>query len=186
VKVAGAALLLAAARLAAAEPFYVIEHLVVGVNSAPDGAGERIGTLRSGDEVEMLERLAADTRVRLPNGAEGWVKSAYLSREEPLRKQLAERSRELEALRARLARAEEELATARSGLSAPGEPSAPEVAELASPERTLFPARAATEQRPSWALVCAAGILALAGGFGLGWRVLDRRIRRKYGGLRIY
>ena len=28
--------------------------------------------------------------------------------------------------------------------------------------------------------------LALIAGFVLGWRMLDRRIRRKYGGLRIY
>jgi hypothetical protein len=34
--------------------------------------------------------------------------------------------------------------------------------------------------------VLTAALLALVAGFVLGWRVLDRRIRRKYGGLRIY
>jgi hypothetical protein len=29
-------------------------------------------------------------------------------------------------------------------------------------------------------------IIALGIGFAVGWRVLDRRIRAKYGGLRIY
>ncbi|MGH7750394.1 MAG: hypothetical protein ACREQ5_37325, partial [Candidatus Dormibacteria bacterium] len=29
-------------------------------------------------------------------------------------------------------------------------------------------------------------LLALGAGFALGWRMLDRRIRRRYGGLRIY
>jgi hypothetical protein len=40
--------------------------------------------------------------------------------------------------------------------------------------------------RPSWLWTGVAALIALAIGFGLGWRVLDRRIRAKYGGLRIY
>jgi hypothetical protein len=35
-----------------------------------------------------------------------------------------------------------------------------------------------------WVLSCSAAALAL--GFAAGWRMLDRRIRRKYGGLKIY
>jgi len=40
--------------------------------------------------------------------------------------------------------------------------------------------------RGAWGWLAVAAVLALATGFVLGWRVLDRRIRRKYGGLRIY
>lgn len=40
--------------------------------------------------------------------------------------------------------------------------------------------------RGVWGWLAVAAVLALAAGFVLGWRVLDRRIRRKYGGLRIY
>jgi len=40
--------------------------------------------------------------------------------------------------------------------------------------------------QPSWVWVVACSLLGLALGFVAGWRVLDRRIRRKYGGLRIY
>jgi hypothetical protein len=40
--------------------------------------------------------------------------------------------------------------------------------------------------RSGWEWLVVAALLALAAGFVLGWRVLDRRIRRKYGGLRIY
>lgn len=38
----------------------------------------------------------------------------------------------------------------------------------------------------SWRWLAATALLALTAGFVLGWRLLDRRIRRKYGGLRIY
>ncbi|HYM41694.1 MAG TPA: hypothetical protein VET46_02905 [Steroidobacteraceae bacterium] len=40
--------------------------------------------------------------------------------------------------------------------------------------------------RGAWGWLAVAAVLALSLGFVLGWRVLDRRIRRKYGGLRIY
>ncbi len=38
----------------------------------------------------------------------------------------------------------------------------------------------------AWGWLAATALLALSAGFVLGWRLLDRRIRRKYGGLRIY
>ena len=41
-------------------------------------------------------------------------------------------------------------------------------------------------KRPSWPWTLGFSILSLAVGFALGWRLLDRRIRAKYGGLRIY
>jgi hypothetical protein len=40
--------------------------------------------------------------------------------------------------------------------------------------------------RPSWLLASGSAGIALVAGFVLGWRMLDRKIRAKYGGLRIY
>ena len=40
--------------------------------------------------------------------------------------------------------------------------------------------------QPTWEWVIGAAVVALIVGFMLGWRMLDRRIRKKYGGLRIY
>jgi hypothetical protein len=40
--------------------------------------------------------------------------------------------------------------------------------------------------RSLWEWLLVTALLALAAGFFLGWRLLDRRIRRRYGGLRIY
>ena len=39
---------------------------------------------------------------------------------------------------------------------------------------------------PVWHWALGSFVVALGLGFLLGWQVLDRRIRRKYGGLRIY
>ena len=38
----------------------------------------------------------------------------------------------------------------------------------------------------SWHWLAGAGAAGLVVGFFLGWRTLDRRIRKKYGGLKIY
>jgi hypothetical protein len=53
-------------------------------------------------------------------------------------------------------------------------------------EPALFPALPALQVEPSWEWVLGASVVALVIGFMLGWRTLDRRIRKKYGGLRIY
>ena len=50
----------------------------------------------------------------------------------------------------------------------------------------LFQDEPMMPSRPSWLIAVASALVALGIGFALGWRVLDRRIRAKYGGLRIY
>jgi hypothetical protein len=186
--------LIAAAPVASAESLYVIEQLVVGVNDAPDDTGQRIATVRSGDRVEVLERADDEARVRLDDGTEGWLKVAYLSADLPLRQQLAERARALESTKAQLARAERDLADARATAVRP-EPSpqadsqeaeSPAAAGFVPADRPLFPPRPPPDNRLAWPWAAAACFLALVAGFAIGWRVLDRRIRRKYGGLRIY
>ena len=61
--------------------------------------------------------------------------------------------------------------------------SAPEGAGSNPP---MFASNGFLPSRPSWLFAIAVSLLTLLGGFALGWRVLDKRIRAKYGGLRIY
>ena len=75
---------------------------------------------------------------------------------------------ELLALRAQVSRLQAELDAERAASLAPLEPAA-------APQPALM-----------WGWLALAVVLALGAGFALGWRILDRRIRRRYGGLRIY
>jgi hypothetical protein len=50
----------------------------------------------------------------------------------------------------------------------------------------MFTAGSDTRPREVWPWTLAAAVLGLAVGFAVGLLVLDRHIRRKYGGLRIY
>lgn len=182
-----------------AESLYVIEQLVVGVSSTADAGGERVATLRSGDRVEALERAGDEVHVRLANGREGWVRASYLSADEPLRVRLAQRDAEVARLNDAVSALETQLhsaaapAAAGAAASAAGGgvtafPATPRPAaedSAASAPAALFSA-GEERARPSWPWMLAAAVIAFGAGFGLGALTLDRHIRRKYGGLRIY
>jgi hypothetical protein len=194
---------------------YVIEQLVVTVNGDPEGGGERVDQIKSGDRVEVLNRQGEQAHVRLPSGREGWVRSSYLSTTPPMREQLKARTDELEKVRAEKSKLETELASARKAASAaastatatppPTAASAPAPVPpvpITNPSGGPAPGSASSEtqpsnppmfasdgvmpSRPSWLTAIAVSVLTLIAGFVLGWRVLDKRIRAKYGGLRIY
>jgi hypothetical protein len=219
----------------AQEALYVIEQLYVTVNTMPDGSGERVGQIQSGDKVELIERQGDHAHVRLASGEEGWVKASYLSADPPLREQVKARTAELEQVRKEKAQLEAELTKTRSALTAAnasaktaaregqgasaqasatpsnappaatkaarGTDAAPNLdaapsSDAAAPTPTsepasqnpppLFQDEPMMPSRPSWLVAFGVALLALAVGFALGWRMLDRRIRAKYGGLRIY
>jgi hypothetical protein len=210
---------LAAASAARAETLYVVEQLVVNVNSAPDATGERIATIKSGDAVEVLDRQGDQVHVHLANGTDGWVRKSYLATDEPLRVRLAERASEAEKLKQDVTRLEGELAAAKGGArpkpgtpqtntgttltaapapqtasptpAAPAAAPAPEAADSAASEQPAheppyFMTPPDSPARPVWHWALGSFVVALGLGFALGWAMLDRRIRRKYGGLRIY
>lgn len=190
---------LAAAPAARAETAYVVEQLVVTVNSAPDASGERIATVKSGERLEVIERVRDEVHVQLAGGKDGWIRASYLSADEPLRPRLAASTAEVARLKDELGRLQAQLDAARAtagaapgGGAAASAPAAPAPAASAedsasAPQGALF-AGAAQEDNPrrGWPWALAAVLLALCVGFVLGALVLDRHIRRKYGGLRIY
>ena len=174
---------------------YVSDELVLGVYAEENNQGQRLATLHSGTQVETLAQNGEFTQVRLSDGTTGWVKSAFLTTNEPAVvrvKQLQEeldRSRattpalaeaaarsEVERLKLELAAKQVELDAAR-GISAPV-PAAAETGPLAA-----IQAAAA----PRWPVLAGIGVAIGVGcGFWLGYATLARRIRHKFGGLKVY
>jgi SH3 domain protein len=178
-------LLAGGAPAAAAEALYVVEQLVVSVSSTPDADGERIASLKSGDRVELIERSGDTAHVRLANGKDGWLRSSYLSTEQPLRSRLQQSEAEVSGLKAQVSRLEAQLSGASSLRAAAPLAAAPEETAAAAPAPLFSAAGEAAAPRVwPWAVLSAA--LALVVGFALGWWMLDRSIRKKYGGLKIY
>ena len=206
-----------------AEPVYVIEQLVVSVSSDPGGEGENIGQVKSADRLELLERQGEESHVRLPSGKEGWVKSSYLTSDEPLQGRLNERTSELEKakqeaekLRQDVSHLQAEVSSANARAAAAttaattkptSPPAAPATAQPSSgstppstpasvsdalsgsttPVReTVFLREPDRPGQTPWSLVIGVALVMLLAGFVLGWSALDRKIRRRYGGLRIY
>ena len=172
---------------------YVSDELVLGVYSEQNNQGQRLTTLHSGAKLETLAVTGDFTQVRLSDGTTGWVKSAYLTTQEPAVvriKQLQDeldRSRattpamaeaaarsELEQLKRELGTKQGELVAANATLTPPGSSAAMAGAGM----QAASPARA-------WIEV-AATLAALIAGFCLGYATLARRIRHKYGGLKVY
>jgi Bacterial SH3 domain len=181
---------------ARAEELYVIEQLVAGLNNAPDATGERIASVKSGDKLEVIERSGDQVHVRTANGREGWIRAGYLTADEPLRARLAERTADVARLKEDVSRLTAQLEAARAGASsgpkapapqsAASTPAEPPEEAVRSPRRGLFGRGPDEGGRRVWPWALGSALLALIVGFALGALVLDRHIRRKYGGLRIY
>jgi uncharacterized protein YgiM (DUF1202 family) len=198
---AAPALILAAASLVSvlapvrAETAYVSDQLVLNVYTEQNQQGQRLATLHSGARLETLATNADFTQVRLPDGTTGWVKSSYLTTDEPAAVRLKQLQEELDRSRAttpalaeaaaksELERRERELAQKQAQLS-------DLQAELDAAEAPRAPATGAApavRAHPLGAgLWLGTAVAAGALGFWGGYATLARRVRRKFGGLKVY
>jgi hypothetical protein len=179
---------------------FVSDKLVLNVYSEPEQAGSRVGTIETGDAVDELERGEGFIRIRLSDGREGWVGSNYLTTDAPAAVQLRDLQRQQKSSTqavdkkaaeeiARLKKESESLQAQLKDLkaaaaSAPA-PDDDGVLEGASPAPQQLAAVAPTSGGSTWLWLL---IVALAAGlaYAAGYQSLARRIRKKFGGLRIY
>jgi hypothetical protein len=179
---------------------FVSDKLVLNVYSEPEQAGSRVGTIETGDAVDELERGEGFVRIRLSDGREGWVGSNYLTTDAPAAVQLRDLQRQQKSSTqavdkkaaeeiARLKKESESLQAQLKDLkaaaaSAPA-PDDDGVLEGASPAPQQLAAVAPTSGGSTWRWLL---IVALAAGlaYAAGYQSLARRIRKKFGGLRIY
>jgi uncharacterized protein YgiM (DUF1202 family) len=171
----------------AAAPAYVSDELVLGVYAEENNQGQRLATLHSGSSVETLAQSGDFTQVRLNDGTTGWVKSAFLTTKEPATVRVKQLEEELDrsrattpalaeaAARSEVERLKQELGAKQAQLDA---------ALAAAPVARTNAAAAGTPAGLVMAGIGAA--LGLAGGFWLGFATLARRVRQKFGGIKVY
>jgi hypothetical protein len=184
---AAASLVSAVSRVSAATA-YVSDQLVLNVYAEQNQQGQRLATLHSGARVETLATSADYTQVRLPEGVTGWVKSSYLTTDEPAAVRVKQLEEELDRSRAttpalaeaaakgEMERLERELAAKQAALDAA-------VAVRVPSPGAEPPARPHTHGA---LLGFAIGVVAAGLGFWAGYVTLARRVRRKFGGLKVY
>jgi uncharacterized protein YgiM (DUF1202 family) len=178
-----------------AETAYVSDQLVLNVYTEQNQQGQRLATLHSGARVETLAASGDFTQVRLADGTTGWVKSSYLTTDEPAAVRLKQLQEELDRSRATTPALAE--AAAKSELERRERELADRQAQLADKQAQLDAALAARAPvagaaPPVQARALGAGpwlgiaVVAGALGFWGGYATLARRVRRKFGGLKVY
>ena len=182
--------------LAAAETAYVTDNLRLGLHAAEDTSDRAFRFLESGQPMEVLVRDRNYANVRLPDGAEGWVKSAYLVDEKPAKLIVAETMAERDALAEELAQAREafaepaatidQLRSETADLMVKLETAQTEVADLQAEVASIEGMK--EQYRGAVPLKWVGGVIVVC--FVLGFLVAlwwnDRRSRKRHGGIRIY
>ncbi len=164
---AGAPLLAAVGLLAAAaapEPAsaaWVKDEVRLNLRTQP-GSGYRIvGSVKTGDEVAVLERGEGWTRVSVKGGGQGWIPEGFLQIEPPALIALERRSAELAELRdqmERLSREAEGLREENLSLSSDDDAQKQEIRQLTR-ENAELRAGARWPDRIAGALILGAGML---------------------------
>lgn len=180
---------------------FVSDKLVLNVYSEVDQGGSRVATIETGDAVDELERDQSFVRVRLQDGREGWVGANYLTSDAPAAVQLRELQRQQKSTSpavdkksadeiARLKKESETLQAQVKQLKAAAA-AAPVVADEGvlegaspAPQQVLAAAAPATSGSPwIWSLIV---VLAAGLAYAAGYQTLASKLRKKFGGLRIY
>ncbi len=182
--------------LAAAETAYVTDNLRLGLHTAEDTSDRAFRFLESGQPMEILIRDRNYANVRLPDGTEGWVKSAYLVEEKPARLIVAETMAERDKLAAELEEAREafaEPAAVIERLESEATNLSAQLAEAEAQVEALREESATVEElkeryRGSVPLAWVGGVIlvCLVAGFLVALWWVDRRSRKLHGGIRIY
>lgn len=181
---------------AAAETGYVTDNLRLGLHQAADTSDRAFQALESGQELEIISRDRNYANVRLPDGTEGYVKAAYLVFDKPAKLIVAETAaaneslqKELEDLKAAFAAPSATIESLRQQLAASESAASSSAAQVTELTAQLDGYRGRQEQfKYSLPVTWVGGALfvCLLAGFlaGLWW--VDRRSRKRHGGIRIY
>jgi SH3 domain protein len=87
---------------AQADKRYVSDSLVLTLREAPNSDGRILGTIRTGDPVEVLEESGRHLRVQTEAGEQGWVAEQYITAETPKPMIIAQLRDELDRLQERI------------------------------------------------------------------------------------
>ena len=198
------------ATAAHADMLYVSDKLVLNVYAEAAQGSARVATIETGDAVEEVERADNMVHVRLADGRDGWVGANYLSSQSPavvrlkqlesagsaatptpdkaLTEQLARLQKQNTTLTAELAALKAKPAAIMSSTSAPAVAPAEPAPKIVSSAQPIEAAKPGTESSASnlWWIAILAVLAGAAGGFAAGYHTLARRVRARFGGVKVY
>ena len=177
---------------AAEDTVYVTDELRLGLYDGEQTTGRPFQTLLSGAKLIVLERALMTVRVRTEDGVEGWVKSAYLVDSEPARRKVAALERanstmsgQLDSVKSTAAEHSARIKTLEADL-ADAQQNITELPELKQRNAELVSELEATGTSVAVRWLFVAAIITFVVGCLAGYLWLDRRVRRQFGGLKVY
>jgi len=182
--------------VAAAETAYITDNLRLGLHQAPDTSDRAFRMLDSGQALEIISRDRNYANVRLPDGAQGYVKAAYLVADKPAKLIVAETISERDALLVELEETKRSFAAPAATIKGLKDQAAELESKLDSAETQIADLKdenasiQGMKERYKGSLpltwVAGATAVCLIGGFLLGLWWVDHRSRKRHGGIRIY
>lgn len=182
--------------VAVADTAYVTDNLKLGLHQAEDTSDRAFRILSSGQPMEILSRDRNYANVRLPDGTEGWVKTAYLVDEKPAKLIVEETMAERDALAVELEETKEAFAGPAAKIDGLQAEAADLTAKLVAAEEQVAELQAENaaiqgmkeRYRGSVPLRWVGGAIGvcLIAGFLIGLWWVDHRSRKRHGGIRIY
>lgn len=182
--------------IAVAETAYITDNLRLGLHQAEDTSDRAFRMLDSGQALEILSRNRNYANVRLPDGARGYVKAAYLVEEKPAKLIVAETIAERDALIAELEETKQAFAgpaatiqglkDEAADLTSKLESAETRVAELTRENASIQGLKEQYKGSLPLTWVAAAIGVCLIGGYLVGLWWVDRSSRKRHGGIRIY
>lgn len=110
--------------IASAETMYVTDRILLGVHEAPQEDSVLLKSIVSGTAVDVVSSQGTFSKIKLPDGTEGWVTSGFLKQEQPavaaldaMHKKYDESTKSLKELNDELKKKERELQIRRDELS---------------------------------------------------------------------
>lgn len=181
---------------AAVEKAWVTDELRLGMYTEQGGRGKPQRTLASDVELRVLERKAHWARVRTTRGVTGWVKAGYLVDSPPAKIALPSLRKEVERLREAFSQSQKSLEETRKKKDQVF--ASQQELEIEKSKYLTQLGRLTEENEEikgvlsdrgikvplTWSLSAAGLALVLGLIAGVSW--LDRRIRKRHGGFRVY
>ncbi len=104
------------APIAWADDMYVTDQLLVGIYTDRNLTGPPVKLLKSGTQLEVVQRDGQVVEVKTRDNDQGWLKASYLTLEAPAQKQLTQYKKKIEQLNARIKRQWTKAANAENNL----------------------------------------------------------------------
>lgn len=166
-----------------AETVYVNDRVTLSVVAQPRSGQEAIARVQNGNKLEALEKQGSFTRVRLEDGTEGWVRSYFLSDLEPASLKFLKADTENKRLKEQITLLEEQIKILDEQNISPDEYFAVKQENLGILGQLE---KAKQDNVNVLYFAIAASFITLLVGVFLGYKLLSRRVKDRFGGMKVW